>query len=314
MIRNKRDVIAYLEQKKFWPSFKIIGVKSGLSNSNYIIETSVGKYIFRTNKIKPSKSTNCLSEEANVLKFLAKQEIDFVPRTFYFDKEKNIHILNYIEGRKVRFKNISPKGMKQAVEKLYEINFLAKSYQEFCQQEGILLSDPKSEIERTRGRILDKLKLIEPDNIFYDIKKIIENILQEDFSDELIEKEKFYLNHGDPADNIIVREGKIYIIDWEYVRLTYGPGLVHILAHGGLAPEKEKRLLEYYAYISGEDIDFLRRKTYQEKNIYYLLKIIKLCFSQEDNNLLSSKEIVRRRSDIEKILNRYLEIKNRYLK
>ncbi len=214
MIRNKRDVIAYLEQKNFWPEFKVIGVKSGLSNSNYIIETSGGKYIFRTNKIKPSKSTNCLSEEANVLKFLAKQEIDFVPRTFYFDKEKNIHILNYIEGRKVRFKNISSKGMRQAVEKLYEINFLAKPYQEFCQENGILLSEPKSEIERVRSYLLKRLQLIDKDNIFYDIKKLIKKILQKDFADELIEKEKFYLNHGDPADNVIVRDGEIYFIDW----------------------------------------------------------------------------------------------------
>ncbi len=99
----------------------------------------------------------------------------------------------------------------------------------------------------------------------------------------------------------------------EYVRLTYGPGLVHVLAHGGLAPEKEKILLEYYAQISGEDIDFLRRKTYHEKNIYYLLKIIKICFSQTDDNFISQEEIIRRRSDVEKILNRYSEIKEKYL-
>lgn len=313
MIKNRRDVIRYLEEKNFWPEFRVLGVKSGLSNCNYIIEVGGQRYIFRTNKIKPSKSINCLVDEFYVLKFFEKQGFDFVPRTFYFDQENNIHILNYIEGRKVRFRNISPRGMRQAACKLYEINSLAKAYREFCQQEGIALKEPKSETERVRGRILEKIKLVQEDNIFYEVKKKLEERLKEDFVDEEIEKEKVYLNHGDPADNIIVKGEKIYLIDWEYVRLTYGPGLVHVLAHGGLSPEKEDRLLQYYAKISGDDIEFLRRKTYQEKNIYYLLKVVKICFYHEDNSFLGEEIIEKMRVDVEKIFNRYDEVKEKYL-
>lgn len=309
MIASQKEVREYLQEKKIFPEFEIIGKKSGLSNTNYIIKAAAGKFIFRCNKIKPSNSTNCLSHEHNVLRFLAQYDFDFVPKTLYFDQEKNIHILSYIDGRKVRFRNISMSGMKEALDKLYKINLLAPEYIDFCRKNNLEYKEPKCEIERLRGRVLRKVDSIEVDNPFFGLSNWVREKVTEDFSDLKIDYSKIYLNHGDPADNLIISNKKISIIDWEYARLTHGPGMVHIIAHGILGREKEEKLLDYYAKISGEDREELRFRTYREKNLHYLLKLAKICYRYQIG-LLTDLESLKKNT--EKIQRNYRKNKKEF--
>jgi len=310
MIASQGAVRDYLNNKKLFSSFEIIGKKSGLSNTNYFINSPEGKFVFRCNKIKPSNSTHCLSGEHNVLKFFEQYDFDFVPRTKYFDSEKNVHILSYIDGRKVRFRNISLSGMKQALDKLQKINLLAAEYIKFCQDNNLLYKEPKSEIERLRGRILRKIDLIEELNPLRELSLWVKDRIKEDFFNIEIDYEKIYLNHGDPADNLVINQGKISIIDWEYARLTYGPGMVHIIAHGILGREREEKLLEYYAKISGRDLDVLRRRTYQEKNLHYLLKLAKICYRYQIGLLDNSLDDLKKSTD--KIKKNYIRYKKEF--
>lgn len=309
MIVTQRDVRKYLDKEKFFNNFKIIGIKSGLSNCNYIIETEKGKFIFRTNKLKPGKDVKYLIDEYNVLKFFKQHSLDYVPETFFFDQEKNVHILSYIEGRKIRFRNISQRGMEEAVSKLYQINSLAPEYLKYCQENKAYCKEPKSEVDRLRGRILKKLETISAENLFSDVKDWVAIRLNEDFNDLRIDKSKIYLNHGDPADNLIITKGKISIIDWEYVRLTHGPGLVHILAHGALSSERSEKILQHYAKISGEPFLELKYNTLTEKNIHYLLKLAKICFAHESDRVFSEMEIEPVRKNIQRIMHNYKQIK-----
>lgn len=309
MFASRREVSKYLVEKKLFKKFEIIGRKSGLSNSNYIIETPDGKFILRANKIKPSRSTNLLVDEYNVLRFFRELELDFVPRTVFFDEERNIHLLSYIEGRKIRFRNISQAGMEQAITKLYQINMLADKYQEFCLKNNLTFKKPKSEVDRLRGRIARKISAVNDASIFSDVKKWVLERLAEDFAKTKVDQARAFLNHGDPADNLILNKGKISIIDWEYTRLTYGPGLVHILAHGSMGKEKEEKLLQFYSSISGEPVDELRQQTYLEKNLHYLLKIAKICFRHQEGLSPEYADAEALRKTVERIMYNYAKVK-----
>lgn len=309
MFASRREVSKYLVEKKLFKKFEIIGRKSGLSNSNYIIETPDGKFILRANKIKPSQSINLLVDEYNVLRFFRELDLDFVPRTVFFDEERNIHLLSYIEGRKIRFRNISQAGMEQAITKLYQINLLADKYQEFCLKNNLAFKQPKSEVDRLRVRINKKISEVNDEGVFGDVKKWVLERLAQDFAKTKIDQTRVFLNHGDPADNLILNNGKISIIDWEYSRLTYGPGLVHILAHGSMGKEKEEMLLQFYSKISGEPVDELRYQTYLEKNLHYLLKIAKICFRHQEGLLPEYANADELRKTIERLVYHYTKVK-----
>ncbi|MDO8260462.1 MAG: phosphotransferase [Candidatus Magasanikbacteria bacterium] len=309
MFATRRDVNDYLTKKNFFPEFKIIGKRSGLSNCNYIIETPKGKYILRANKIKPSGSTNLLVDEYNVLKFFSELKLDFVPKTVFFDEEKNIHLLSYIEGRKIRFRNISQKGMEQAIAKLYQINLLADKFLDYCLKNNLTFKSPKSEVDRLRIRIEKKINDVNDDSIFSETKKWVIRRLEEDFPRQKIDQTRIFLNHGDPADNLILNKGNISIIDWEYSRLTYGPGLVHILAHGSMGKEKEEKLLQFYSKISGEPVAELRYQTYLEKNLHYLLKMAKICFRHQEGILPEYMDVENLKKTLERLTYNYNKIK-----
>lgn len=309
MTLGKRSLISYLEKNKIFNDYKIIGVKSGLSNSNFIIESNNKKYIIRSNKKKPSNSINILENEHHLLKFLEIKKIDFVPRSIYYDKENNIHILTYLEGKQKRFKNISISGMEQAITKLYKINILANEFREYCKKNKIKTLKPKSEIESLEKNIISKLETISKKHPLYNYKKQILKKLKEDFKNYKINKKEIYLNHGDPADNLIIHKKEISIIDWEYVKCTYGPGLIHIIAYGRMDYEKEKNLLKIYEKISGIPYQELYVKTYTEKMVYYLLKMTKIIYKQPDN--ISQKELKENIKNIKNLEELYAKIHNR---
>lgn len=308
MILKKRNLGPYLESKKLFHDYKVIGVKSGLSNSNFIIEENGKKYIVRSNKDKPSKSINILENEHHTLKFLESKNINFVPRSIYYDKENNIHILRYLDGKQKRFKNISLPRMQEAIEKLHQINILASEYDKYCKKHKIKQLQPKSEVESIHKQIISKLETVPTIHIFYQYKKWILNRLKKDFTKYKINKNKIFLNHGDPADNLIIYKKEIFIIDWEYVRFTYGPGLVHILAHGRLNYDKEKTLLKIYEKISGIPYQELYVKTYTEKMAHYLLKIAKILNKKLDADEKETKEHIENIKNLQEL---YLTIHNR---
>lgn len=303
MISCKRDVVCCLQNNKLFKDYRILCKKSGLSNNNYIIESNSKKYIVRSSKKKPGDYINVLKNEANVLRFLESKKIDFVPRSLFYDEISNIHILTYIEGRKIRFRNISSSGIDQAIIKLHQVNILAEEYREYCKKNKIPALKPKSEITSIEKRILKKLEAIEKKCIFSEYIEWILLKLKNDFSSYKQSKKIIFLNHGDPADNLIINGKKISIIDWEYVKYSYGPGLVHILAHGRLDEEKEAKLLKSYAKISEIDYDELCHKIYREKMIHYLLKIAKILVKNNNNKL----ELDECRKSLEILKNKYLK-------
>ncbi len=309
MIFKKNDVFRYLRDKKIFRKYTILGMKTGLSNNNYIIESYGKKYLVRSNKNKANKLTNILKNEHYVLRFLEKRKIKFVPKSIFYDEKNNVHVLTYLDGRKCKFKNVSYSGMEQAVSKLHQINELAGEYTLFCREQKIKVFKPRCVIDDVRDQAIHLISQIKKDNIFFANKKWVLKSLEKDFENYKPNKKKIFLNHGDPSDNLILHNKNIYIIDWEYTKFTYGPGLSHILAYSRIDKKKEKKLLEYYAEISGFDLGELKYRTYYEKLMHYILKVSKVCYKAQTNKFFSKEDIRINRGNIEIMKNNYLKLK-----
>jgi hypothetical protein len=308
MLSNKKEIKKYIEKLKFFKDCKIIWVKSGLSNHNYLFEASGKKYILRMNIPRPSGKIKPLKNEHLLLKFLKMKKIDYVPGSFYFDSKLNIHILEYIEGRKTAFKQLGKDSMEDAILKLHNINILAKEFISYCQKRGEKIGEPVSEINAIKKEIFKKMKADYDNKFLIKIKQETFKALKDDFNNKRTSKRIVYLNHGDPADNLIVRNKLIKIIDWEFVRFTYGPGLVHILAHGRLEEKKENHLIKFYSRISGISHKTLLRKTLREKKIYYLYKIAMIYEKYSRTDSRKKRDAEEDFKNIKNIMKRYKKI------
>ena len=90
------DVIGGLNIKKIFKDFSVRELGSGLANRNYLIKSGSELYNLRTNRLRPPMKKDNLRNEHLILEFLAKKNIPFVSRSFYYDKIENIHIVKFI--------------------------------------------------------------------------------------------------------------------------------------------------------------------------------------------------------------------------
>jgi hypothetical protein len=198
--------------------------------------------------------------------------------------------------------------MEDAILKLHSINILAKEFIVYCEKRGEKIGEPKSEINAIKKEVLKKMKADYENKFLKKIKKETIEALKNDFNNKRTSRRAVYLNHGDPADNLIVKEKSIKIIDWEFVKFTYGPGLIHILAHGRLDEKKEEYLIKFYSRISGISYKTLLRKTLREKKIYYLYKIAMIYEKYSRTDSRKKRNVEEDFKNIKNIMERYKKI------
>lgn len=248
---NKKEILDIFEELEICSELDVIETKEDSNSVNYIIETPIEKYVLR--KSKNRESSNRLKHESIVLKFLEKKGIDFAPKSVYYDKERDVHIIDFIEGELADVGQLSESQVIDLAKKISVLNHIkCEEFKEFSQQfehesgcfESSLdilqrdIIEPFEYIERN----CDDMKLVEK------LRSIVKDIVI-NFRDY---EEELYFIHGNIMNSLIVKGDNINLIDWidADFKLTKGNEIVSIIKESQLRPEYEEKFVESYGKCS----------------------------------------------------------------
>lgn len=190
-------------------------IDDSISNTGYAVTTDSGKYLLKLY----SNTTDKI--ETAVYKSL--QNIINVPKLYYYDGSKQLFpfsytITEFIEG--VTYIKYVRTGMKYPVEMACEIERTCAEIHKRKYKHDALLDDNLNiieEIPRTRDKILQLLDSRPGEHLGIEtVTKLREFILKNPDLFDRIEAESV-LCHGDFGyNNIMVSNGKLYCIDFEF--------------------------------------------------------------------------------------------------
>lgn len=274
---SQGDIRDYIKERKIFRNFKLRMLGSGLANKNFLISSNGKQYNLRTNRKRPPMNKELLAREHWVLDFFKTKKINFTACSHYYDKEENIHIVEYLPGRKIQMKNISSAQLTQTLECLHKINGLAPGFKAYIRNRGYKFPSAAKYNKALLKRLqkdFSKLYKYEEYRLVVDwVKKKI----NKDFKYLKLNERFVYLNHGDPVSNIIINKEKIYLIDWERVKLAYDPGLAYIFLHGDLNNKRREEIINIYANLSGVEYSVLWKETVKKFKQLMFEDLINLC-------------------------------------
>lgn len=257
------DIRKYIETKKIFRKFEVRRIGASLGNRNFLINTNNGAFNLRTTKKRPAINKEKLKNEKIILDFFKEKKVKFVSTSKYYDPIENIHIVKYIEGRKICMKDASDRTIEKTLKYLHEINQLAPEFRRYCKKKKIKFRKPvnKKGVLKEISDDIDYLKKFEP---YKFVIKWVKDKLKKDWNKFIINEKQVYLNHGDPVSNIIIQKDKIFLIDWEQIKLAYDPGLAYIFLHGDFLNPQRERILDIFSEISNVDREKLKIETYNK--------------------------------------------------
>lgn len=278
----------YLKNTDF-SNINIISHHTGESNHNYIFESEGNKYVLRTN-LEEKGSTNRLNQERKILEFLETQNIDFAPKSVYYDKENQIHITSFLGTKDVELTELNSEQLKEWIKHLVTIHSLDfKDYRQFCEDNNYAYEEPETNKQSLQKYGFEKFEYAQKN---LDKKKILawteEKLSEIAQNMEENQDARIGLSHGDIANNTRFGEGKIYFIDWELARFSHNPAgsLSYAFIHEELNQELYERVKELYKEETGienldKELKFTEKMTRINDVIWALKRAAKL---QEKNN------------------------------
>lgn len=272
---NLADLRKYLDYYQIFKKYRIRCLGSGLANRNFLIQVGGRKYNLRTNRLRPPVSKQFLFNEHVFLKFAQQKKIPFVSRSFYYDIAENIHIVEFLPGKKLQMRHMGKNNLAQSLSCLNQVNALAPDFLNYLKKHKIVFSGPRSRalIRREIEKNIGFLK--EPD--YQGPVRWVKERLKKDWGRLDVREKEVYLNHGDPVSNIVLNKGRLFLIDWERVCFSFDPGLAYIWLHGFLDDQKREQVVEIYAALSGGSLAELRKQTVKKFKLLLIENIISLC-------------------------------------
>jgi len=274
---SQSDIRDYINEKKIFRNFKLRQLGSGLANKNFLISSNGKQYNLRTNRIRPPMNKELLAHEHLALEFFKVKKINFTAHSHYYDKEENIHIVEYLPGRKIQMKNISTAQLAQTLECLYKINGLVPSFKVYIKKEGHRFPAPTKYNSALLKRLQKDFRKLNKHREYRFVINWVKKKIKKDFKYLRLSEKNVYLNHGDPVSNIIINRNKIYLIDWERVKLAYDPGIAYIFLHGDLSSKRRREIVDIYAGLSGIEPTALRAETVRTFKQLMFEDLINLC-------------------------------------
>jgi len=253
-------------QERLGIDFKqVYPVDSGESNHNFVIESDEKK-VLRVTKTISRKSR--LENEAEKLEFLADQGIEGVPEKIFFEKETELGevlIESFVGTEKVDKNNLNEERIRSLATKIAEIHSIpVESYRNFSgSQEGK---------ERSLKQIFKEDFVKWSERPYKEYRELSENVderieyffgKQKELLKEIPDaKVKQGLCHGDLGFNIRATENEVFIIDWEFSRISHpGIEIIYCFEHEKLDNKQRKIFLEEYRKTrdTGNHFEFLRK-------------------------------------------------------
>jgi len=195
--------------KKLMPEWekepvKITRLKGGITNELFLVEDEKGK-LYKV-RIPGRKTELFIDREAEIANMRALESTGITPKIIKYDEKTQILISEFIPGKvskKEDFKNTQVR--EKAVSAIRKIH-----------DSGIKLSNTFNvfnEIDRYKSLLKGYGKKILEDYPLEEMLKTTENIRSRVEGAEV----KFTPCHNDLLpENFVFRNGKVYIIDWEY--------------------------------------------------------------------------------------------------
>ncbi|MCK5211710.1 phosphotransferase [Candidatus Parcubacteria bacterium] len=274
---SQGDIRNYIKEKKIFRDFKLRMLGSGLANKNFLISSNGRQYNLRTNRKRPPMNKELLAREHLALEFLKAKKINFTAHSHYYDKEENIHIVEYLPGRKIQMKNIGNAQLAQVLKCLYKINNLAPEFKAYVRKQGYKFPTATKYNRELIKRLQKDFRELYKHKEYRFVIKWVKNKINKDFKDLKLNERFIYLNHGDPVSNIIINKKKIYLIDWEQVKLAHDPGLAYIFLHGDLNNKRRQAIIKMYARLAGVEYSALWAETVKKFKQLMFEDLINLC-------------------------------------
>ncbi len=251
-MKSRQEAEKYLENNGF-KNCEILDHFTGESNHNYIFRSGEEKLVLRSN-LEDKESTYRLDQERKILKFLEKQEIDFVPRSIKLDENREIHITSYTGNTDISVEDMEIPLLEQWVEKLVKIHEIDyEDFKQFCIENGYEYNKPETIKKTIQKYGFERLEYAE-ENVDHELlgwcREKLENI-DRNIEDE--NQRRIGLSHGDIANNTRKEDPEIYFIDWELARFTQNPEnmLSYLYIHEELSQEKYETIKQIYQDIAG---------------------------------------------------------------
>ncbi len=196
--------------------YTISFLAQGEYNINYVIESKLGKYVFRVNTGSQLQLDNQIRYEYGALKRLEVSGV--TPKVFYVDDTKEfieygILIMEFLEGKPLEYhKDLSKAG--NIFSKIHSIDLNSSDISSFIIEENIF-SDRINEANRLLIEFWDSPIVDEK------LKKYFNAFM--DWAIKNKEKERYFIedkwhvinNTEVNSHNFIIGDAKSYLIDWE---------------------------------------------------------------------------------------------------
>lgn len=281
----------YLQDKNIFSRFSIKPLNSGFSNRNFLILSGDKKFTFRTNQRRPPMNKETLRNEHLILDFLTLQKSNFSARSFFFDPVENVHIIRYIEGRKIEMRNLKEKNLKKVLQDLYKVDCLAGEFKKFLKKKKVKFKPAQKYNKNLKKIIIPQIRKLNKHNEYREFLIWAKEKINQDLKKIRYPEKEIFLNHGDPVSNIVIQKDRVYLIDWEQIKFAYDPGLAYIFLHGHLEDWQREKVLEIYSRISGCDFSELKINTYHLLKQLLIQNIVDVCAIHRRNiELYDSKK------------------------
>lgn len=243
----------YCSTEKELQSADISLIKHGHNHDIFLLKTSSNKYVAHVDKGK-SDSGSSLYNSFRTLKYLEKKNVQFVPKIVSFNDKKAILVETYVGEGHIKFHNLNDKLLDTFAKQLAKIHSLDyKDFQQFCKKSGYDVPQIQTllnGIEIYGHERFEIVKKLCPDETVIDW---IEPKLKK--NTQLIKvvttKLEPGIRQGDIGGNTRMKNGKIWIIDWEFSSIAYEHELAYIKIHSHPTSTQLTFLVKRYAHYSG---------------------------------------------------------------
>lgn len=244
-------------------------IKHGHNHDIFLLTTPDNMYVAHVDRGK-SDSGSSLYNSFRTLKYLEKKNVQFVPKIVSFNDKETILVETYVGEEHIKFSNLNEQLLDTFVKQLAKIHSLDyKDFQQFCKKSGYdvpQIQTPLNGLEIYGHERFEIVKKLCPDKTVIDW---IEPKLKKNTQLVKIIATKLEpgIRQGDIGRNTRMKNGKIWIIDWEFSSIAYKHELAYIKIHSHPTSAQLTFLIKRYAHYSGIPIGDLYNEMEIEERI-----------------------------------------------
>lgn len=231
--------------------FQIDEIRSGESNYNIVLETKDDRYVLRISQ--DVSRENRLKNEYKSLKLLKRNNIENVPEPVQLERDTafgDMLLVEFVGSQDMKSDDFTEEQLSHLAETLAEIHSIeAEEYNQLFdadkEPQTTLNEEYRQDFRRWSEKpyreYLENTEKPDPEikKYYRKQKELVESIPE-------IEIDQVF-THSDLRFNVRSSDDEIFIVDWEYGRVSYpGHELIYFFEHENLTEKQRKHFLSEY--------------------------------------------------------------------